>query len=151
MSQNNPIRLFVTHAWDTSDEYLRIFEYLESARNFFYKNLSAPDKAPKSGGVEADREELRRQIAQAECVIALPGLYRQQSDLLQFELTFAKASDKPVILMKPFGANQVLPKAITDFSDQIVEWDGRALVDAIKAQARHEESNRWDTIEFKLE
>lgn len=151
MSQNNPIRLFVTHAWDTSDEYLRIFEYLESARNFFYKNLSAPDKAPKSGGVEADREELRRQIAQAECVIALPGLYRQHSDLLQFELTFAKASDKPVILMKPFGANQVLPKAITDFSDQIVEWDGRALVDAIKAQARHEESNRWDTIEFKLE
>ena len=151
MSQNNPIRLFVTHAWDTSDEYLRIFEYLESARNFFYKNLSAPDKAPKSGGVEADREELRRQIAQAECVIALPGLYRQQSDLLQFQLTFAKASDKPVVLMKPFGANQVLPKAITDFSDQIVEWDGRALVDAIKAQARHEESNRWDTIEFKLE
>ena len=46
MSQNNPIRLFVTHAWETSDEYLRIFEYLESARNFFYKNLSAPDKAP---------------------------------------------------------------------------------------------------------
>jgi hypothetical protein len=151
MSQNNPIRLFVTHAWDTSDEYLRIFEYLESARNFFYKNLSAPEKAPKGGGVEADREELRRQIAQAECVIALPGLYRQQGDLLQFQLTFAKASDKPVILMKPFGANQVLPKAITDFSDQIVEWDGRALVDAIKAQARHEESNRWDTIEFKLE
>jgi hypothetical protein len=151
MSQNNPIRLFVTHAWDTSDEYLRIFEYLESARNFFYKNLSAPDKAPKSGGMEADREELRRQIAQAECVIALPGLYRQQSDLLQFELTFAKASDKPVILMKPFGANAVLPKTITDFSDQVVEWDGRALVDAIKAQARHEESNRWDTIEFKLE
>jgi hypothetical protein len=151
MSQNNPIRLFVTHAWDTSDEYLRIFEYLESARNFFYKNLSAPDKAPKSGGMEADREELRRQIAQAECVIALPGMYRQQSDLLQFELTFAKASDKPVILMKPFGANAVLPKAITDFSDQVVDWDGRALVDAIKAQARHEESNRWDTIEFKLD
>lgn len=151
MSQNNPIRLFVTHAWETSDEYLRIFEYLESARNFFYKNLSAPDKAPSTGGKEAEREEFRRQIAQAECIIALPGLYRQQSELLQFQLTFAKASDKPVILMKPFGANAVIPKAVTDFSDQIVEWDGRALVDAIKAQARHEESNRWDTIEFKLE
>ena len=112
MSQNNPIRLFITHAWETSDEYLRIFEYLESARNFFYKNFSAPDKAP-SGGKEADREELRRQIAQAECVIALPGLYRQQSDLMLFEMTFAKASDKPVILMRPFGANAVLPNAIT--------------------------------------
>ena len=150
MSQNNPIRLFVTHAWETSDEYLRIFEYLESARNFFYKNLSGPDRAP-SGGKEADREELRKQIAQAECVIALPGLYRQHAELLNFEMTFAKASDKPVILMKPFGANAVLPTAITSMSDQIVEWDGRALVDAVKKQARHEESNRWDTIEFKLD
>jgi hypothetical protein len=150
MSQNNPIRLFITHAWNTSDEYLRVFEYLESARNFFYKNLSAPDKAP-AGGKEADREEYRRQISQAECVIALPGLYRQQADSLQFQLTFAKASDKPVVLMRPFGANAVLPKEITSLSDQIVDWDGRALVDAIKAQARHEESNRWDTIEFKLD
>ena len=150
MSQNNPIRVFVTHAWETSDEYLRVFEFLESARNFFYKNLSEPDKAP-SGGKDADREELRRQMAQAECVIAVPGLYRTQSELMLFEMTFAKASDKPVILMRPFGANQVLPTAITSMSDQIVEWDGRALVDAIKAQARHEESNRWDTIEFKLD
>jgi hypothetical protein len=150
MSQNNPIRLFVTHAWETSDEYLRIFEYLESSRNFFYKNLSEPDKAP-AGGKEADREELRRQMAQAEAIIALPGLYRKNSELMLFELAFAKASDKPVILMRPFGANAVLSKEITELSDQIVEWDGRALVDAIKAQARHEESNRWDTIEFKLD
>src|SRR5688572_1338875 len=98
MSQNNPIRLFVTHAWDTTDDYLRIFEYLESARNFYYKNLSQPDKAP-AGGKEAEREELRKQMAQAECIIALPSLYRIDSDLLQFELTFAKASEKPVILM----------------------------------------------------
>jgi hypothetical protein len=142
--------LFITHGWDTSDEYLRIFEYLESARNFFYKNLSAPDKAPP-GGKEADREELRRQMAQAECVIALPGLYAKQSELLLFELNFAKASEKPVILMRPFGANAVLPKELTSLSDQIIDWDGRALVDAIKGQARHEESNRWETIEFKLD
>lgn len=151
MSQNNPIRLFVTHAWDTTDDYSRIFEYLESARNFFYKNLSAPDKAPPGGGKEADREELRRQIAQAEAVIALPGLYAKHSELLTFELNFAKASDKPVILMRTFGANTILPKELTQLSDQIVDWDERALVDAIRSQARHEESNRWDTIEFKLD
>ena len=52
------------------------------------------------------------------------------SELLLFELTFAKASDKPVILMRPFGANAVMPKEITSLSDQIVDWDGRALVDA---------------------
>jgi len=30
MSQANPVRLFVTHAWEASDDYLRVFEYLES-------------------------------------------------------------------------------------------------------------------------
>ena len=39
VSQANPLRLFITHAWEMSDDYLRVFEYLESARNFFYKQL----------------------------------------------------------------------------------------------------------------
>ena len=56
MSQQNPIRVFVTHAWEESDDYQRIFEYLESARNFYYRNTSAPDNAP-SGGTEPAREE----------------------------------------------------------------------------------------------
>ena len=91
-------------------------------------------------------------MAQAEVRHRASGsVSPSNSELLLFELTFAKASDKPVILMRPFGANAVLPKEITSLSDQIVEWDGRALVDAVKAQARHEESNRWDTIEFKLD
>src|SRR4029077_13664811 len=62
MSQANPLRLFVTHAWETSDDYLRVFEYLESARNFFYRNFSTPEQRP-SGDKEALREDLRRQIS----------------------------------------------------------------------------------------
>ena len=46
MSQANPLRIFVTHLWENSDDYLRVFEYLESSRNFFYRNFSTPDQAP---------------------------------------------------------------------------------------------------------
>ncbi len=151
MSQNNPIRLFVTHAWDTSDDYLRIFEYLESARNFFYKNLSAPDKAPTAVARRPIAKSCAARWRRRSASSRFRACTAKNSELLLFELTFAKASDKPVILMRPFGANAVLPKEITSLSDQIVDWDGRALVDAVKAQARHEESNRWDTIEFKLD
>ncbi|MDE2448109.1 MAG: hypothetical protein KGO22_04005, partial [Gammaproteobacteria bacterium] len=69
MSQANPVRLFVTHAWEPGDDYLRVFEYLESSRNFFYRNFSEPDKRP-GADKEAAREELRRQIAPVEAVIA---------------------------------------------------------------------------------
>jgi nucleoside 2-deoxyribosyltransferase len=150
MSQANPLRLFVTHAWEASDDYLRVFEYLESARNFFYRNYSAPDRRP-GGDKEAQREELRRQITQAEAVIALSSLFDTHQDLLTFELLYAQASHKPVILMKPFGAKKDPPKAILDLANELVEWDERALVDAIRREARHEETTRWDTIEFKLD
>jgi len=70
MSQANPVRLFVTHVWENSDDYLRVFEYLESARNFFYRNYSTPDKRP-SGDREALREDLRRQIAPVEAVLVI--------------------------------------------------------------------------------
>jgi hypothetical protein len=150
MSQANPIRLFVTHAWEENDDYFRVFEYLESAKNFFYRNYSVPDQAAPADK-EAQREELRRQIAPVEAVVALPSLLKTNRDMFTFQLLFAQASEKPVILMKPFGSHEALPKAITDLSDEIVDWDERALVDAIRRQARHEDTTRWDTIEFKLD
>jgi hypothetical protein len=150
MSQANPIRLFVTHSWETSDDYLRVFEYLESARNFFYRNYSTPDKRP-AGDKEALREDLRRQIAPVEAIIALASLFDTQPDLLTFQLLYSQANHKPVVLMKHFGARKEVAKEILDLSDEVVEWDERALVDAVRRQARHEETTRWDTIEFKLD
>jgi len=150
MSQAHPIQLFVTHGWDNSDDYLRVFEYLESANNFFYKNCSTPDHMP-AGDKEALRESLRKQIAPAEVVIALPGLATGHGDLLQFQMVFAQACSKPVVLMKNFGSDAPVAKAIADMAVEIVDWDGRALVDVIRRQARHEETHRWETIEFKLD
>jgi hypothetical protein len=150
MSQANPIRLFVTHTWENSDDYLRVFEYLESSRNFFYRNSSTPDRKP-SGDKEALREDLRRQIAHVEAVVALASLFDVDRDLFTFQLLYAQACHIPVILMKHFGSQKPVPKAITDLADEVVDWDERALVDALKKQARHEDTTRWDTIEFKLD
>jgi hypothetical protein len=150
VSQADPVRIFVTHCWETSDDYLRVFEYLESQRNFFYRNYSAPEHRPQ-GDKEALRENLRKQIAPCEAVIGLSSLFDAHQELLTFQLLFAQASHKPVILMKPFGARKEVPKAILDLANEVVDWDERALVDAIRRQARHEDTTRWDTIEFKLD
>lgn len=151
MSQRDPIRVFVTHCFEESDDYARAFEYLESARNFYYRNCGGPDVQLTSSSQEARREELRRQIGLAEVVIALASLYPAQQDLLLFELNFAKAGDKPVVLLPPFGREPLEHKALKGLVDENVPWDERALVDAVRRQARHEETTRWDTIEFKLD
>jgi hypothetical protein len=44
-----------------------------------------------------------------------------------------------------------VPKVIAELAHETLDWDARTLVDAIKRQARHEETNRWETIEFKLD
>jgi len=150
VSQANPVRIFVTHAWENSDDYLRVFEYLESSRTFFYRNYSAPEQRPQ-GDKEALREVLRKQIAPVEAVIALASLYDAHQDLLTFQVLYAQASHKPVILMKYFGMRRDPPKPIVELANEVVDWDERALVDALRRQARHEDTTRWDTIEFKLE
>ena len=150
MSQANPILIYVTHVWEKSDDYLRVFEYLESARNFFYRNYSTPEQRPV-GDKEKLKEDLRKQIAPAEAVVAVSSLFMQDRDLAVFQLLYAQANNKPVILLKPFGVRAEVPKPLAEHATEIVDWDERALVDAIRRQARHEETTRWDTIEFKMD
>ena len=97
------------------------------------------------------REDLRRQISPVEGVIALSSLFDTHRELLVFQLLYSQANHKPVILMKPFGTGKEVPKEILDLANEVVDWDERALVDALRRQARHEETTRWDTIEFKLD
>jgi hypothetical protein len=151
MSQRDPIRVYTTHAWELSDDYLRVYEFLESARNFYYRNCSSPEQRPVDTSTEGQREELRTQMQAAEVVVALASLYGTHRDLLVFQLHFAKAGNKSVILLPGFGSEQVIPRAVTELADVQVGWDERALVDAIRLQARHEETTRWDTIEFKID
>src|SRR4030095_4561276 len=95
VTQKNPVRLFVSHVWRTDEDYHRIFEYLERARNFFYLNTSAPDQRPQ-GDREALREEMRKQINNAEVVILVSSLYRRNVDWIEFQIRCAKAFDKPI-------------------------------------------------------
>jgi len=137
VSQKNPIRLFVCHVWKEDDDYHRIFEYLESVDNFFYRNTSTPENRPQ-GDKEAMRNDLRKQIGDAEAVVLPSQLYRKHTDWVEFQL-------------EPFGTHETIAPAVLELGDEVVPWDKRQLVDAIKRQARHEETTRFDTIEFKLD
>ncbi len=146
----NPIRLFVTHAWAENDDYTRVFEYLEASGTFYYFNTSQPH-AKQPIDKESQREDLRRQIAPCEVVIVLPAVYKIAAELVLFQMTFAKAADRPIVAMENFGSTAPLPKAIKDLADEVSPWNERSVIDALRRQARHQESTRWDSIDFKLD
>lgn len=147
MSEENPIRVFVTHAFSESDDYLRIFEFLECVDRFYYLNVSEPEDRP-TGGMTEVKDVLVNQIKNAEAVIILPSLYETQPDLVNFMMDAASAGGKPMIVIRPYGQSKETPPALVERTNEHIEWNARDMVDALKRQARLEDTNRWEVIDF---
>lgn len=151
MSESNPIKIFVVHAFSEHPDYLRVFEYLESRPNFYYHNCSNPATRPGSGGSESLQEELRRQIQLAEIVILPVTLFGTNPVLVTFEVDAAKGLGKPVLAIKSFGETVAVKKSLLDKADDVVDWNARTISEAIKRLARNDRSGQWEVIEFKLD
>ena len=151
MSEDNPIRVFVTHNFQESDDYLRVFEFLESMENFFYLNVSKPEDMPDKGGMDAIKETLIAQIKESEAVIIPALFYLEQNDLARFQMDVAEANELPTIAIRPFGGVTESPQELVDRVNEHIEWNDREMVDSLKRQARLEDTSRWETIEFTLD
>ena len=151
MSEANPIRVYVTHLFSETDDYLRVFEFLESADRFFYLNTSKPENVPASGGVEAIQEELIGQIKQAEAMMVLASLYAENNDPVRWQMDVADANKIPTIAIRPFGGVAETPEALANRAAAHIGWNDREMVDALKFHARGEDTSRWETIEFTMD
>lgn len=151
MSAKEPLRLFVTHAYQEHEEYARVFEYLESRDNFYYVNCSDPDNKPQDGGLEAVQEHLRTQIEPAEVVIFPVGVHSQDTELLNFQLTVAQVFKKPIMAIESFGGTQAIPKQAMEAAAEIVAWNDRVITDTAKRLARGGDGGQWDTIDFDVD
>lgn len=150
MSAKDPIRIYVTHAFASHADYHRVFEYLESTANFFYRNCSAPDHPPEAGGKEALKEAYRSQMKIAEVVIVLSSLYLENEFWMAYQMDAAQASDLPLVVLPPFGGTAKVPPELVKRAAEVVDWNERVIADAVRRQARHENTARWDVIEFKI-
>lgn len=148
MSESNPIRVFATHTFDESDDYLRVFEFLESLDRFYYINVSKPENIPLSGGLQAIKDELIAQIKQCEAVFVLPGLYEQKTDLVRFMMDVADANDKNMIAIRPFGGVAETPDEVLERTKELIDWNDREMADALRRQARGEDTSRWEVLDF---
>ena len=135
MAENNPIRVFVTHTFAETDDYLRVFEFLESMERFFYLNVSKPENVPESGGLEAIKDELIAQIKESEAIIVLSSLYSLKTDMIKYQMDVAEANGKPTIAIRPFGGMAETPAELVERADEHIEWNDREMVDALKRRA----------------
>lgn len=148
MSENNPIKVFAMHAFEESVDYLRLFEFLENVDNFYYINVSKPENIPKAGGMQAIKDELMRQIKDSEAVFILPALFDEKTELVRFMMQVAEANNKAMIAIKSFGGVIETAAEVVERSQEHIEWNDREMADALRRQARGEDTARWEVIDF---
>ncbi len=148
MSEKNPIRVFVTHTFVESDDYHRVFEFLESVDRFFYLNVSKPGNIPSDGGLEAIKDELIQQIKASEALIVVADAYSDKPDLVSYMMDVAEANNIGMIAIRPFGGMTETHPDVVGRVQEHVEWNDRELVDALKRQARGEDTARWEVVDF---
>jgi len=125
-------RLFISHAWHRSEHYSRVVSWFHAAPNFHWENLSVPEHDPVHG---PDLEvELRNQMRPADAFIILAGMYAAHSDWIDFELSFARRIGRPVIGVRPWGAER-LPAAVQNAAREVVGWNRASIVSAVRQYA----------------
>ena len=148
MSEDDPIKVFATHAFEESDDYLRLFEFLENVENFYYINVSKPENIPKAGGMQAIKDELMKQIKDSEAVFILPALFDEKTELVRFMMQVAEANNKAMIAIKSFGGVSKTAAEVVERSQEHIEWNDREMADALRRQARGEDTARWEVVDF---
>ena len=148
MSESNPIRVFVTHSFEESDDYLRVFEFLESVDRFYYLNVSKPENLPAAGGPEAIKDELIRQIKASEAMIVLSDVFDREADLVRYMMDVAQANSIGMIAIRPFGGMTETVEEVVERANEHIEWNDREMADAIKRQGRGEDTARWEVVDF---
>lgn len=124
--------LFISHSWSYSERYNSMVNLLDNRPYFEFSNYSVPDTkafGPMSNAMM--KEQLRAQIRPVSCVIIIGGMWTAYSDWIQFEMEFAEEIGKPILGVRPRGA-QVIPTAVSAKADKIVSWNADSIVDGIR-------------------
>ena len=124
--------LFISHAWDYNSDYYNLINLLDNYPYFSYKNYSVPEHDALDTKTNKELEEaLNRQIAPTSVVLIIAGMYYNHRKWIQKEIDIAKAKGKPIIVIRPRGAERMPSELISDEYIR-VNWNSTSIVKPIK-------------------
>jgi len=60
----------------------------------------------------------------------------------------AEANSKGMIAIRPFGVSADTPADMVERCQEHIDWNDREMVDALRRQARGEDTQRWEVLDF---
>jgi hypothetical protein len=129
--EDRPYRVFVSHSWKYSEQRERIEKFLDGEDRLDWHNFSVPEDNPMEFEDTNDlRQQLYRQVGQANVVVVVAGMYVSHSEWIEEEIAMAEHFGKPIIGVRPNG-NKRLPAVVKEAADEIVGWRQLPIVNAI--------------------
>lgn len=129
--------MFISHSWTYDDAYEKLVKFFDEHPNFTWVNNSVPKDDPiHNAKNEAELyAAIKAQIAPVNCVVMLAGVYGTYSKWINKEIQISKTYySKPIIAVEPW-ASEKTSKIVKDNADEIVKWQSKSIVDAIRNHA----------------
>ncbi|WP_249678134.1 TIR domain-containing protein [Pseudomonas abieticivorans] len=128
--------LFISHSWNYSDAYDRLVNLLDLHPTFAFKNFSVPPHNPiiDAPTDEALERAIAAKIAPCSAVLIMAGMYAHYSTWINKEIAIARRFGKPIIAIKPFGAERI-SQAVRQAAHAECAWSTSGIVNAIKLHA----------------
>ena len=128
-------RLFISHAWKYDDDYNRLVNLLEEAKRFRWMDYSVPQKDPLDATTTSQLEKaLQNQIRPVNAVLIISGMYVNYRKWIQYEIDVAKYYDKPIIGIRPWGAERI-PAEVEIAAKTMAGWRTESIIEAIRKYA----------------
>ena len=114
--------LFISQLDETTYEYDRLIGKLSSVEDFKFEDHSVPGKT--------SLEDLSKQMMDVDAVVILSGLYSADKNLIQREIDVAQKLKKPIIIVRPYGMENV-PGKIEEAANEVIGWNAGCIIDSI--------------------
>lgn len=130
------LRLFISHSWKYTSQFESVESFLEAEGVDFYDHSVPKDDPVHTSGSDEELEAaIDAKIRGCSCVIILAGVYATYSKWIQKELKIAINYNKPIIAVRPWGAERV-SDPVTKAATVIVGWNAKSIANAVKQYSK---------------
>ncbi len=129
-NESDVYNLFISQLNENNEEYERFIGKLEAFNGFQWKNHTIASST--------SREKLQEQMKVVDVVVILSGLYSRNKDLIQQEIDIAVELAKPIVIIRPYGMENV-PRSIEEAASEVVGWNTPCIVESIRESSQSED------------
>ncbi|PAV07319.1 hypothetical protein [Methanosphaera cuniculi] len=110
-------KLFISYPKDCKDYNIFIERLNTATEAFNWKDVT-------------DIENFAVGIDDCDVVVVLSGLWDDKPDMIREHIKYAKSFNKPIIVVRPYGLEEV-PEELQEDATKIIGWNTACIVEAI--------------------